>query len=294
MSERNGTPKKGLDSNVIAAIVTVVGGIITTLIVTVYNRPQAPVPTPVPPTAVVYTEVVPPTAVPTDSVPMGDPTSTAAPVTSTPEPVPTATLLPAGADWLQNCISAVWGPYPSSLTVGTDDAGCRKQPIGTFYTTTGRLAFSVNERVSSAQIYGMFVKLPSDGTVSIDTQLTTITNGEVLMGVFENPDIESNGAMVVIPESKDVKKKQLFILKTMPGQKEYSHNADLLNADPAIYNASFDFTPGAIKVKVGETHIDLGSITVVSGDKWLFLGYQVYNGTNVIQAEFLNLDIQQR
>jgi hypothetical protein len=294
MSERNGTPKKGLDSNVIAAIVTVIGGIITTLIVTVVNRPQAPVPTPIPPTAVVYTQVVPPTAVPTDSVPLGDPTSTAAPETSTPEPIPTVTLIPAGADWLQNCISAVWGPYPSSLTVGTDDAGCRKQPIGTFYTTTGRLAFSVNERVSSAQIYGLFVKLPPDGTVNVDTQLTTVTNGEVLMGVFEKPDIDSNGALVVIPESKDVTKKQLMILKTMPGQREFSKTADTLGADPPIYSASFDFNPGNIAVRVMNGQINLNSITVVSSDKWLFLGYQVFNGTNVIQAEFLNLNIQSR
>jgi len=283
--------KKGLDSNVIAAIVTVLGGIITTLIVTVYNRPQAPVPTPVPPTAVVYTEVVPPTAVPTDSVPMGDPTSTAAPATATPEPIPTATLLPAGADWLQNCISSNWVSYPSSIITESDDAGCLKQPIGVFYTTTGRLAFSVTEKVSSAQIYGLFVKLPPDGTVSVDAQLKKVINGEVLMGVFEKPDIDSNGALVVIPESKDVTKKQLMILKTMPGQRDFSKSAEL-SADPPIYNVSFDFNPGNIAVRVMSGQINLNSITVVSGEKWLFLGYQVFIGTNDIQAEFLNLNIQ--
>lgn len=289
------TEKKSLDPNVvIVAVIGLVGTIIAALIGVYGNRPSTSQPTPFPPTAVVYTEVVPPTSVPTDAVAVGEPSSTPAPATLTPEPVPTATLLPAGADWQMNCISSLWVPFPSSLTAESDDAGCLKQPIGTFYTSTGRLAFSVNERASSAQIYGLFVKLPADGTVSVDTQLTTVTTGEVLMGIFEKPDISSNGALVVIPESKDVKKKQLFILKTMPGQKEYSHNADLLNADPAIYNTSFDFTPGAIKVKVGETHIDLGSITVVSSEKWLFLGYQVYNGTNVIQSEFLNLNIQSR
>lgn len=286
--------RKSLDPSVLAALIGVVGTIIVTLISIYANRPPAPQPTPVPPTAVVYTDTVMPTVIPTDTVPANEPTSTPAPATLTPSPVPAPTLIPVGADWQENCISSLWVPYPSDLEVKSDDIGCLVQPVGKFYTTTNRLAFSFDERVSSAQIYGVFAKLPSDGTLDIDVQLTTVVNGEVLMGVFANPDVDSTGAMIVIPASRDVTKKQKMILKTMPGQKTFAQTADSLSASPPIYDANFDFNGGSVKVHVKNNQIDLGSIAVVSAEKWLFLGYQVFTGTNTIQAEFLNLIIQSR
>jgi len=286
--------KRSLDPNVVVvAVIGLVGTIVAALIGVYGNRASTAQPTAVPPTAVFYTNTVPPSPIPTSTVPVGDATSTPEPPTSTPEPQPTATLIPAGADWQENCISTVWVPYPS-IEVGSDDKGCLIQPVDKFYTTTGRLAFSYDDRVSSAQLFGVFTKLPSDGTASFDVQLTTVTNGEVVMGIFESPDVNSKGAIVVIPASTHVEKKQKMILKTMPGQKTFAQTADNLEADPPIYSVFFDFDGGGISVKVIKNQIDLGRITVVSGDKWLFLGYQVFNGTNTIQAEFLNLNIQAR
>lgn len=287
--------KRNLDPNVvIVAVIGLVGTIIAALIGVYGNRGSTPQPTAVPPTAVFYTNTVPPSPMPTDTVPAGEPTSTPEPPTPTPEPLPTATIIPVGADWLQNCISPDWVPYPSNIEVGSDDNGCLIQPVDKFYTTTGRLEFSYDGRVSSAQIFGLFTKLPADGTVSLDVQLTNVTNGDVLMGVFESPDVDSNGAMIVIPASNNVTKKQNMILKTMPGQRTFAQTGDSLAADPPIYNVLFDFNGGSIGVKVINGQINLGSVTVVSGEKWLFLGYQVLNGTNTIQAEFLNLNISPR
>lgn len=288
------SPKKSIDPSIVAALIGVIGTIIVTLISIYANRPPAPQPTPVPPTAVVYTETVMSTVVPTDTVPANEPTSTPAPVTTTPSPIPTPTLIPIGADWQDNCISSLWVPYPSELEVKSDDIGCLIQPFYQFYTTAGRLAFTFDDRVSTAQIYGVFAKLPSDGTVDIDVQLTTVVDGEVLIGIFANPDVDSTGAMITIPASNNVTKKQKMILKTMPGQRTFSQTTDPLSADPPIYDAHFDFTSGNIRIKVSNDQIDLGSVAVVSPEKWLFLGYQVFNGTNTIQAEFLNLIIQSR
>ena len=287
--------KRNLDPNVvIVAVIGLVGTIVAALIGVYGNRGSTPQPTAVPPTAVFYTNTVPPSPVPTDTVPVGEPTSTPEPPTLTPEPLPTATVIPVGADWLQNCISPDWVPYPSSIEVGSADNGCLIQPVDKFYTTTGRLAFSYDGKVSSAQVFGVFTKLPADGTVSLDVQLTNVTNGDVLMGVFESPDVESNGAMIVIPASNNVTRKQNMILRTMPGQRTFAQTGDSLAADPPIYNVFFDFNGGSISVKVINGQINLGSVTVVSGEKWLFLGYQVLNGTNTIQAEFLNLNISTR
>jgi len=287
--------KRSLDPNVvIVAVIGLLGTIAAALIGVYGNRASTSQPTGVPPTAVFYTNTVQPSPIPTDTVPAGDATSTPEPATPTPTPNPTPVIIPVGADWQENCISTLWLPYPSSIEVGSDDKGCLIQPVDKFYTTTDRLAFSFNEKVSSAQIYGMFAKLPSDGTVELDVHLITVNNGEVLMGVFESPDVNSKGALVVIPSSNNVTKKQKMILKTMPGQKTFSQTGAPLSEDPPIYDASFDFNGGNVRVRVNKNLIDLGTVSVVSGEKWLFLGYQVVNGTNAIQAEFLNLKIQSR
>src|SRR6266540_5977048 len=112
---------KKLDPAVLAAIITVAGGIIITLITTFSNRPRPLQLTPIPPTAVVYTDTVAPTVNPTDTVPAGDPSSTPEPPTETPTIAPTATLLSVGIDWSQNCISTLWKPVPASIGVNRDD-----------------------------------------------------------------------------------------------------------------------------------------------------------------------------
>lgn len=286
-------PVKRLDPAITAALIGVAGTIIVALITIYGNRPPVAQPTPVPPTPVVYTETVSATAAPTDTVPAGDPSSTPEPATPTNEPIPTATLIPAGADWSQNCISAVWVPYPPGIPVNRDDKGCLIQTVDKFYTTTGRLSFSFDERVSGAEIYGLFTKLPSDGTVRVELLPVTITRGEILMGIFASPDINSRGVILTLPSTNDVTRRQRFYMKTMPGQDRFAESVDLA-ASPAIYDVLFDFTPGNVAVKVYRDQVELGTAAVVSSEKWLFLGYQVFSGTNTLQAGFQNLVIQPR
>jgi len=287
--------KRSLDPNVVVvAVIGLIGTIVAALIGVYGNRASVAQPTTIPPTAVFYTNTVPPTPAPTDTVPVNDATSTPEPATATPTLASTPTLIPVGVDWTQNCISTLWLPYPTTIEVGSDDKGCLIQPMNTFYSTSSGLAFSFAGRASSAQIYGVFTKLPADGTVKVAVQLTVVNKGDVLMGIFASPDIESDGAMIVMPESNNVKKKQNMLLKVMPGQRTFSQTGDTLSADPPVYDAFFDFTGGSVKVLVNNDQIDLGSVSVVSAEKWLFLGYQVVNGTNTIQAEFQNLIIQSR
>lgn len=289
----NSEPARRLDPTITAALIGVVGTIIVTVITVYGNRATSAQPTPVPPTAVVFTETVAPTAEPTHTVPAGDPTSTPEPATPTPQPLPTATLIPVGADWSENCISALWIPYPSSITAVSDDKGCLIQSVDKFYTSTGKLAFSYNDRASSAQIYGMFARLPPDGTARVDLRLITVSRGEILVGVFASPDVNSEGVLVVVPASNDVTRRQQFIMKTMPGQRRFATSAEL-SADPPVYDVFFDFTRGDISVMLFNDQVELGKVSVVSGEKWLFLGYQVLNGTNTLQAEFEKLVIQPR
>lgn len=289
----NSQPSKRLDPAITAALIGVAGTIIVTVITVYANRPPAAQPTPDPPTAVVFTETVVLTVEPTHTVPAGDPTSTPEPATPTPEPIPTATLIPIGADWSENCISSLWRPYPSSIAASSDDRGCLVQPVDRFYTTTGKLAFSYNDRPSGSQIYGMFAKLPADGTARVDLRLSTVSRGEILVGVFASPDVNSDGILVVVPASNDVTKRQKFIMKTMPGQRRFAESAEL-SADPPVYDVFFDYTSGSISVMLFDDQVELGTVSVVSSEKWLFLGYQALNGTNTLQAEFEKLVIQAR
>lgn len=285
--------KKSIDPAVLAAIITVAGGIIVTLISTFGSKLPVAEPTPIPPTAVIYTDTVAPTVAPTDTVPAGDATSTPEPPTDTPQPLPTATLIPAGADWSQNCISSVWTPYPSTIVASADDKGCLLQPVDKFYTSGGRLAFTFNERINGAQTYGLFVQLPSDGTASLQFHLTQLMKGEIWIGIFSSPDANSNGTILVLPSGRGLDE-QRMLLKKMPGQDFFSETDGPVISPSATYNVFFDFNSGTINVKLQNNQINLGTVPVISPDKWLFIGYQVLNGTNSLQADFFDLVIQPR
>ncbi len=289
----SGETKKSIDPAVLAAIITVTGGIIVTLITTFANRPAArPDPTIVPTWTTVPTATMADTPIPTDTVAVGEPTSTPVPDTPTPEPTFTPTPPPIGADWANNCISSLWKPYPSGTATEQKD-GCLVQLVDKFYTTSGRLAFTFSERVSGAQVYGLFAPLPADGTASLKFKLKSVTKGEVLIGIFSAPDVNSEGMFLVIPEGKGVDNQRMLI-RTMPNKKTFAQTGDPISSSTAEYDAFFDFNSGNVTVKLKSNQVNLGTVSVVSPEKWLFIGYQVLNGTNNLQAEFFDLAIQAR
>src|SRR6266498_4361841 len=284
---------KKIDPAVLAAIITVVGGIIITLITTLANRParQLPTATPPPTWTNVPTATITDTPVPTSTVPAGEPTSTPAPDTATPAPTFTPTPPPIGADWVNNCISAMWKPFPD-IPVEQKD-GCLVPLVDKFYTTNGHLAFAYSDRVSSAQIFGLFAQLPSDGTASLKVHLTDITKGEILIGIFSAPDPSSNGMLLVLPFGKDLQEQRMLV-RTMPDKKTFAQTDGPVISSTQMYDMSFDFNGGNVNVKLKNNQINLGTVPVISTDKWLFIGYQVLNGTNNLQADFFDLAVQKR
>ena len=283
--------KRSLDTNIIAALIGVSGTIIVTLITLFANRP-APPPTPFPTWTPTATATIADTPMPTDTVPAGEATSTPEPKTPTPEPTFTPAPPEVGGDWSNGCISARWVAYPASIQTQQRD-GCLSQPVDKFYINSGRLAFAFVGRVETASYYGLFTQLPVDGTVDLSVLINGISNGEVLAGVFAEPDINSSGALLVFPEVKNVKRQEVF-LRTMPGMKFFSQPDDPLQADNSIYDVSFDFNAGTVKVKLHDKQIDLGSVPVSSPNKWLFIGYRVVSGSNNVAAEFFSPVIEAR
>jgi hypothetical protein len=283
--------KRSIDPTIVAALIGVVGTIIVTLITVYANRP-APQPTPFPTWTIPPTSTSADTPVPTDTVPAGDPTSTPEPDTPTPEATPTPPPPAIGEDWVNNCISALWVLYPSGLQPEQEN-GCLVGPVDTFYTSGGHLAFTFSDTVPSAQIYGLFAQLPSDGTASLKVDLTEVSKGEVLIGIFAEPDVNSNGLFLVIPSNNNLRKQRMLI-RTMPDKNTFAQTNGPIESETTTYDAFFDFNGGNVTVKLKNSQINLGSVPLNSPNKWLFLGYQVFNGTNNLRAEFFDLAVQER
>ena len=134
----------------------------------------------------------------------------------------------------------------------------------------------------------MFAPLPATGIASISVSLRRLQEGEIWMGVFAQPDITSQGMIMVIPPGEV--KKRLLVQKIMPGQLEVQHTATFTQ-NSAIYDIVFEFGNGSVRtIIMRDTPFD--ALPVISTQQWLFVGYQVKRGNNRIDAEFLNFMIQ--
>ena len=295
------TNRRGIDPAIIAALIGVMGTICVTVITLYANRllPQTPTP---PPSAVLPTELqaspqptwtVSPTVtltetpVPTDTVPVGNPTSTSEPDTSTPEATFTSPPPALGSDWANGCISVQWRPYPDTVQT-TENNGCLVEPVNVFFAADGRLTFLVNGRFEDTQVFGLFAPLPASGTASINTFLRTLQEGEIWMGVFAEPNVESEGTVIVIPPGNV--RERVLVQKSMPGQTDVQETAQFAQ-DPPLYNVVFEFGNGAVTTRIMRDTV-FNAVPVGSGQQWLFVGYQVKRGNNRIDAEFLNLVVQ--
>jgi hypothetical protein len=301
---------KRIDSTIIAALIGVMGTVCVTLI-TLYLNYFGPGSQPQPTAVVQPTWTAPAistianTPVPTDTVPVGDPTSTAVPDTPTPEPTLTPVPPAIGADWVNGCISVLWRPFPNTVPT-TANNGCLAQPINLsepvnlFFTdissadgvATRSLKFQVNRSFDSPQVYGLFAPIPSNGIVRIDTFLRRIQGGAIWMGVFAEPNLTSQGLVASLPEGENVRNRPLVQMK-MPEQVEVQRMEsfpDDPTQDPPRYSIVFELSNGEVRIqKLGET--EFSPVALNSPQAWLFVGYQV-NGNTRIEAEFLNLLVQ--
>jgi hypothetical protein len=286
--------KRSIDPAIIAAIIGVTGTICVAIITLFANRivppPLQPTLTPLPTWTDTPPATITNTPVPTDTVPVGESTSTPAPDTPTPE----ATFTPAppaiGSDWANGCISMLWRPYPASIQTVEDvnHPGCLLEPVHLFFADDGRLSFSISGRFDDPQVYGLFAPLPANGTVNIHTFLKSLNDGEIWMGIFTEPDINSAGTVIVIPPG-DVHRR-LFIQESMPGQNEVLRT-DTFARNPPLYDVRFALQEGAVTTTLlGDTVLD--AVPLASTQLWLFVGYRLQDGEGRVDAEFLNLFVQ--
>lgn len=283
--------RRSIDPAIVAALIGVMGTVCVTAISLYINnfapRPQSPTAIVQPTWTVPFTATIANTPVPTDTVPVGEPSSTPAPDTPTPEPTFTPAPPAIGSDWSNGCISVLWKPYPSDIPT-TANGNCLSEPVHVFFAADGRLTFLVTGRFDGDQVYGLFAPIPANGTVSINTFLRTLSEGEIWMGVFAQPDINSQGMVIVIPPG-NVKQRTL-VQRMMPGQIE-AQQTQSIPKDPPLYNVSFELSNGAVTTRILNDTV-FNAVPVGTDQQWLFVGYQVKKGNNRIDAEFLNLLVQ--
>lgn len=245
-----------------------------------------PTPTSLP--AIVFTETHLPTSTPTDT-PTPEWTETPIPATETPIPL-TATAVPValGEDWVAGCVSKLWVPYPSTVTLTDRGNGCWREPVNNFSAENGDLDFLYERNGrGSPEIFGLFAPLPDSGTLTLTIRLSDLNNADLWMGVFAEPDVTSKGLLLAIPNG-DVKRRT--VLHKDPVTYETIQGTVSLNQGNG-YSISFVFTDLYVRGRVNPNVYMTNQFPLQTDTKWLFLGYKGLNGSYRIEGTFLNFTL---
>lgn len=282
------TSMRKIDPAIVAAIITVLGTILVTLIPLYTNR-QTPASQPTLTATVAFTSTVTDRPLPTETVPPNEPTFTAVPATDS--PVPTITVIPPvalGEDWLAGCISTLWRPYPQDIPVSEKGDGCWREPVHVFSAENGDLDFLAERRNAPAEIYGIFAPLPEQGTVTFSVRLRDLSNVDLWMGVFAEADVNSQGLLMIVP-SGDVRRR-VFVQKD-PRNYETIASTSLLTLENG-FSISFSFTENSARSTVNPSVFVTNLVSVPSSQKWLFLGYKGLRGSYRIDGTFLSFELE--
>jgi len=286
--------KKGLDlTTIIVTLITVAGTIIAALITRNADKPT-PTPQSQIPTVIVITATPAPsdTPIPTDTAPPGEPTSTPAPITDTPMPTLTFTPVPPvelGKDWPLGCISTLWRPYPANIPVLDNGNGCWQNPIQFFSATNGNLIFLAQRASGLAEVYGLFAPLPASGSVSVHVHLTTLSNVDILLGVYPEPDVASQGILMTIPSGNV--KKRFIVQKANVTNYTTLQQTDTLDQGDGFW-FTFTFNDISVSASVNPSVFVTNPVSIPSPQKWFFIGYKGLSGTYQVDGNFFGLELK--
>lgn len=279
-------PDQGKNIAIIVALISLVGTISAALI-GAYGKSNEPAPSPTAtiPTVIAFTETLVPTLVPTVTV---EPTWTPIPVTDTPAPTVTPRPMPIGQDWTAGCISTLWKPYPSNISAAERGDGCLQEPVHVFSAENGDLDILAERDSGSAEVYGLFAPLPESGTVTFTIRIRELTNADLLIGVFSQPDVNSSGLLMImlnggVEENVFIQKEPISYETIQGTQKIQQGNG---------YSISFRFDNLSARSIVNPAVFFTENLSLPGAQKWLFLGYKGLRGAYRIEGTFLNFEIE--
>ena len=274
-------------TTIIVTVISVTGAIIAAIIAVLPDiypffinpspSPQPLTSTPVTPTLVANTDL--PAETPTFVTQTAVPSVTDSPI------IP----VPLGDDWIQGCISSAWMPYPSTVQPVETGKGCWKEPVYMFSAENGDLDFLFERARGAPEIYGLFAPLPEAGTVTVTIRLRELSNTDLWMGVFNAPDLTSQGLLLTIlngdVKSRPVIQRNPINYETIQGTKTVQQGNG--------YSISFRFDTLSVTGIVNPAVFSTNSFSMPSAQKWLFLGYKGLNGYYRIEGRFLNFELTQ-
>jgi len=276
--------KKGISPEIVAALIGVAGTIAVAIF---FNQPQTTTETPTA-TPIVVTATSEPTAIPTDTVPPGESTSTPAP-TDTPVPTPTEILPVAiGDDLLQDCLSTLWQPYPNTIQVVAKGNGCWQEPVFVFSADGGGLSVLYERNgIGPVETYGLFAPLPESGSVTFTVRVLDLNNVDFWMGIFAEPDIESNGLLMTIPAGNP--KNRVIVQKEIGSYDTLQTTQNLNQGDG--FSFTYTFNELSVRGAVNPNVFVTNPVSAPSTNKWLFLGFRGLTGSYSIDGDVVNLQI---
>ena len=206
--------------------------------------------------------------------------------TATPTPVPP---VPVGEDWLKGCISTFWIAYPSTVLSEERGDGCWKEPVGAFSAENGDLDFlAERDGNGPAEVYGLFSPLPERGKVTFTIRLRDLTNADLQMGIYSQPDVNSTGLLMTIL-SGDVNRRS-FVQKN-PFNYETIQGTVALDQNNG-YSITFSFDALSVISEVNPSVFVTNPVSLPH-QKWLFLGYKGLRSSYRVEGTFLQLEISQ-
>lgn len=279
-------PRKRKKRPPVGAITTaLIAAALIILILLIASRSPSPLPQP---PAATNTITPTPTFAPTRTETPVESTATMF-ATDTPAPSPSPAPPPAnGEDWEEGCISVLWEPYPETVQPLEQADGCWKNPVFVFSAENGRLRFLSERGKGPTETYGLFALLPDHGTATITVRLDELSNADLLMGVFAEPDPASNGLLLTILNG-DVSRRAI-VQKDPP---TYETLQGTVAFDQGYgYSLSFTFDTISVTGRVNPNIFSTNPYPLPSGQKWLFLGYKGLGGSYRIEGQFLDLELK--
>jgi len=281
--QADGDPQKN-KATITVTLITVAGTIIVAVIAAfpqiypiLLNQTPSPQPT-------VFTYNTP------VSLPSLDSEATLTFVPATFTTVPTffqAIPVPIGEDWIRGCLSTLWRVYPSNITPRERGDGCWQEPLHAYSAENGDLDFFFERKGGSPEVYGLFAELPENGSVTFTVRLRDLYNADLWMGVYESPDLNSQGFLMTIlngpVEKRSIIQKDPHTYETLQGSVAFPQENG--------YSITFNFDTLYVSSRVNPFLFVVNPVSLPSSKKWLFLGYKGLNGSYRIDGTFLSFEL---
>ena len=270
----------GAGATIIAAVITILPQILDT-----FQKPE-PTQTAIPTTVTTeMTSTLPPTA-----------TETSVPFTQTVAPTPTETGTSTPVSPPISCLDR-WQVVSSNPDLtGTDSSGdCPVASVPALGISASRneVSFGINS-FREQGTFGIATPIPAEATISLDVNLTALTQGEFWIALSNDPNPKGHMAIIALePQNGEVRtysdKTNTFVGKYKWG--DLISNTNLTTGPPYSYAIKFSVSGNKVGSQIHFTNLPSQFVNL---PKYLFLGYSKQSslGSMTVQVEITNLLVE--